>query len=88
MAGPGGRAAAASGASPGHDAVASKLHQWRTGAADGLPANPPGTRHQDVNVGCTPIEVVAIELKHEQGRLARPAAAPQRSLRDAAPPAP
>ena len=42
----------------------SELHQWQTGKAYWLPANPPGTRHQDVNVGDEPIEVVVVELQN------------------------
>ena len=44
----------------------SELHEWQTGHAYWLPANPPGTRHQDVNVGTEPIEVVVVELKNAQ----------------------
>lgn len=42
----------------------SELHQWQTGKAYWLPANPPGTRHQDVNVSDEPIEVVVVELQN------------------------
>ena len=42
----------------------SELHEWQTGHAYWLPANPPGTRHQDVNVGADPIEVVVVELQN------------------------
>jgi len=42
---------------------ASETHQWETGKAYWLPANAPGTRHQDVNVGEAPIEVVVVELQ-------------------------
>ena len=41
----------------------SELHKWQTGKAYWLPANPPGTRHQDVNVGDEPIEVMVVELQ-------------------------
>jgi hypothetical protein len=41
----------------------SELHEWHTGGAYWLPANPPGTRHQDVNVGDKPIEVMVVELQ-------------------------
>jgi quercetin dioxygenase-like cupin family protein len=41
----------------------SETHQWETGKAYWLPANPPGTRHQDVNMGDKPIEVVVVELQ-------------------------
>jgi len=44
----------------------SELHAWQTGRAYWLPANPPGTRHQDVNVGPEPIEVMVVELKNAQ----------------------
>lgn len=45
------------------DSGQSELHQWQTGKAYWLPANPPGTRHQDVNVGDEPIEVMVVELQ-------------------------
>jgi hypothetical protein len=38
-------------------------HVWQTGKAYWLPANAPGTRHQDVNVGDKPIEVMVVELQ-------------------------
>ena len=41
----------------------SELHSWQTGRAYWLPANLPGTRHQDVNVGNKPIEVMVVELQ-------------------------
>lgn len=41
----------------------SELHDWQTGHAYWLPANAPGTRHQDVNVGDKPIEVMVVELQ-------------------------
>ena len=41
----------------------SELHEWQTGKAYWLPANAPGTRHQDVNVGDKPIEVMVVELQ-------------------------
>ena len=41
----------------------SEMHEWQTGKAYWLPANPPGTRHQDVNVGDKPIEVMVVELQ-------------------------
>lgn len=44
----------------------SEVNEWKTGGAYWLQANPPGTEHQDVNVGDTPIEVMVIELKHER----------------------
>lgn len=40
-----------------------EIHQWQTGKAYWLPANPPGTQHQDVNVGEKPIEVIVVELQ-------------------------
>jgi uncharacterized RmlC-like cupin family protein len=40
-------------------------HVWETGKAYWLPANPAGTVHADVNAGDKPIEVVVVELKHE-----------------------
>ena len=42
---------------------ASELHVWETGKAYWLPANPPGTHHQDINVGDGPIEVMVVELQ-------------------------
>ena len=41
----------------------SQLNEWQTGKAYWLPANAPGTRHQDVNVGNNPIEVMVVELQ-------------------------
>jgi hypothetical protein len=42
----------------------SETNDWKTGRAYWLPANPPGTRHQDVNVGDKPIEVMVVELQN------------------------
>ena len=42
----------------------SELHKWQTGKAYWLPANAPGTRHQDVNVSDEPIEVMVVELQN------------------------
>ncbi len=42
-----------------------ETHDWRTGKAYWLPSNAPGTRHQDVNVGDKPIEVMVVELQKE-----------------------
>lgn len=39
-----------------------EIHSWQTGKAYWLPADAPGTRHQDVNVGDKPIEVMVVEL--------------------------
>jgi hypothetical protein len=44
----------------------SEIHEWQSGKAYWLPANPPGTRHQDVNVGEQPIEVMVVELQNEK----------------------
>jgi len=41
----------------------SETHVWETGNAYWLPANAPGTQHQDVNVGDKPIEVMVVELE-------------------------
>ena len=41
-------------------------HVWETGKAYWLPANPPNTRHADVNTGDRPIEVVVVELTKEK----------------------
>ena len=43
----------------------SEIHEWKAGNAYWLPANAPGTRHQDVNVGTRPIEVIVVELSKE-----------------------
>ena len=43
---------------------ASETQEWQTGKAYWLPANAPGTRHQDVNVGDKPIEVMVVELQN------------------------
>jgi len=43
---------------------ASETHDWQTGKAYWLPANPPGRLHADANVGDTPIEVIVVELKN------------------------
>jgi quercetin dioxygenase-like cupin family protein len=45
---------------------AAEEHVWETGKAYWLPANPPGTKHSDVNVGEQPIEVIVVQLKKEQ----------------------
>ena len=44
----------------------SELHDWQTGKAYWLDANALGTRHQDINVGNTPIEVMVVELENEK----------------------
>ena len=44
---------------------ASDTQVWETGKAYWLPANPPGTRHSDVNVGDKPIEVMVVEAKDD-----------------------
>ncbi len=45
------------------DTGQSEIHDWRTGDAYWLPANAPGTHHQDVNIGDKPIEVMVVELQ-------------------------
>ena len=40
-------------------------HVWETGKAYWLSANPPNTLHADVNASDKPIEVMVVELKHE-----------------------
>ncbi|HSZ52669.1 MAG TPA: hypothetical protein VK801_13955 [Caulobacteraceae bacterium] len=40
-----------------------ETHDWQTGHAYWLPSNPPGTLHQDVNIGDKPIEVMVVELE-------------------------
>ena len=44
----------------------SEVHEWQTGKAYWLDANPQGTRHQDINVGDRPIEVMVVELQNEK----------------------
>jgi beta-alanine degradation protein BauB len=44
----------------------SETHVWEAGKAYWLPANAPNTMHTDANVGGKPIEVMVVELKHEQ----------------------
>jgi hypothetical protein len=44
---------------------AQEQHVWETGKAYWLPANPPGTKHADVNNGDHPIEVIVVELEKE-----------------------
>lgn len=41
-------------------------HVWETGKAYWLPANPPNTRHADVNTGDQPVEVMVVELTKEK----------------------
>ena len=41
-------------------------HVWDTGKAYWLPANPPNTKHADVNTGNQPIEVMVVELQKEK----------------------
>jgi quercetin dioxygenase-like cupin family protein len=43
----------------------SETHVWETGKAYWLPANPPNSMHTDANVGTKPMEVMVVELKHE-----------------------
>ena len=45
------------------DTGAAETHDWQTGKAYWLPANPPGTHHQDINIGDKPIEVMVVELQ-------------------------
>ena len=44
----------------------SEMHVWETGKAYWLPANPPNTRHRDINVGDHPIEVMVVEVKDDK----------------------
>ncbi len=44
---------------------AEEQHVWDTGKAYWLPANPPNTKHADVNTGNQPIEVMVVELQKE-----------------------
>lgn len=43
----------------------SEQHVWESGKAYWLPANPPDTKHADVNAGAAPIEVMVVELEKE-----------------------
>ena len=45
---------------------AEEQHVWETGKAYWLPANPPNTKHADVNTGDQPIEVMVVELEKEK----------------------
>ena len=45
---------------------AEEQNVWDTGNAYWLPANPPGTKHADVNAGDQPIEVMVVELEKEK----------------------
>ena len=45
---------------------AEEPHVWETGKAYWLPANPPNTKHADVNTGDQPIEVMVVELEKEK----------------------
>ena len=44
----------------------SETHQWETGKAYWLTADPPNTLHADVNAGTKPIEVMIVELQKAQ----------------------
>jgi quercetin dioxygenase-like cupin family protein len=44
----------------------SETHVWETGKAYWLPANPPNTRHRDINVGDHPIEVMVVEVEDDK----------------------
>ena len=44
---------------------ASEEHHWEAGKAYWLPKHPPNTTHADVNAGDKPIEVMVVELEHE-----------------------
>jgi hypothetical protein len=48
------------------DTGKSEVYEWQTGKAYWLDANAPGTRHQDINVGDKPIEVMVVELQNEK----------------------
>jgi beta-alanine degradation protein BauB len=45
---------------------AEEQHVWETGKAYWLPANPPNTKHADINTGDQPIEVMVVELEKEK----------------------
>ncbi len=45
---------------------ASETHQWDTGNAYWLGPNAPNELHADVNAGAKPIEVMVVELKHDE----------------------
>jgi len=44
----------------------SEIHEWQTGKAYWLDSDPAGPRHQDINVGDAPIEVMVVELQNEK----------------------
>jgi len=44
----------------------SETHNWETGKAYWLPANPAAQMHSDVNAGEKPIEVIVVEVKHDK----------------------
>jgi beta-alanine degradation protein BauB len=46
------------------DSGRSEIHPWQSGKAYWLPSNPPGTLHQDINIGEKPIEVIVVELQN------------------------
>ena len=48
------------------DSGAREGHAWETGKAYWLPANPPNSRHADVNTGDQPVEVMVVELEKEK----------------------
>jgi len=48
------------------DTGKSDVYEWQTGNAYWLSSNAPGTHHQDINVGDTPIEVMVVELENEK----------------------
>lgn len=48
------------------DGGARERHVWETGKAYWLPANPPNSRHADVNTGDQPLEVMVVELEKEK----------------------
>lgn len=48
------------------DGGARERHVWETGKAYWLPANPPNSRHADLNAGDQPVEVIVVELEKEK----------------------
>ena len=47
------------------DTGKSQMHEGQTGKAYWLDANAPGTRHQDINAGDSPIEVMVVKPQNE-----------------------
>src|SRR5438128_2251703 len=44
----------------------SETHDWETGKAYWLPANPPNTMHRDINIGDHSSEVMVVEVQDDK----------------------